>query len=100
MHHQEIVEVTVILKKETNKQINQLEMKQIILMKKIKPGFHGPSKLVKITEQIDRKNTIVRTVRGTWIPVMEKLRIKSPTPPPRPEQRSPPSGQIFRWPVL
>ena len=54
MHHQEIVEVTVILKKETNKQINQLKLKQIILMKKIKPGFHGPSNLVKITEQIDR----------------------------------------------
>ena len=55
MHHQEIVEVTVILKKETNKQINQLEMKQIILMKKIKPGVHGPFELVKITEQIDHE---------------------------------------------
>ena len=43
MYHQEIVEVTVILKKETNKQIKQLKMKQIILMKKIKPGVHGPS---------------------------------------------------------
>ena len=58
MHHQEIVEVTVILKKETNKQIKQLEMKQIILMKKIKPGVHGPFELVKITEQIDRKTTM------------------------------------------
>ena len=58
MHHQEIVEVTVILKKETNKQIKQLKLKQIILMKKIKPGFYEPSKLVKITEQIDRKTTM------------------------------------------
>ena len=58
MHHQEIVEVTVILKKETNKQINQLEMKQIILMKKIKPGVHGQSELVEITERIDRKTSM------------------------------------------
>ena len=55
MHHQENEEVTVILKKETNKQIKQLEMKQIILMKKIKPGVHGPSELVEITEQIDHE---------------------------------------------
>ena len=55
MHHQENEEVTVILKKETNKQIKQLEMKQIILMKKIKPGVHGPFELVKITEQIDNE---------------------------------------------
>ena len=83
MHHQEIVEVTVILKKETNKQINQLKLKQIILMKKIKPGFHGPSNLVEITEPIDRKTTTARNVRGTLDLVMEKLRMKSPKPPPR-----------------
>jgi len=87
MHHQEIVEVTVILKKETNKQINQLKLKQIILMKKIKPGFQGPFNLVKITEQIDRKNMMARFVRGTLDLVMEKLRIKSPIPPPRPVKR-------------
>ena len=83
MHHQEIVEVTVILKKETNKQIKQLKMKQIILMKKIKPGVHGPSELAKITEQIDRKTSVAETVRGTLDLVMEKLRMKSPKPPPR-----------------
>ena len=83
MHHQEIVEVTVILKKETNKQIKQLKMKQIILMKKIKPGVHGPSDLAKITEQIDRKTSVAETVRGTLDLVMEKLRMKSPKPPPR-----------------
>ena len=83
MHHQEIVEVTVILKKETNKQIKQLKMKQIILMKKIKPGVHGPSELVKITEQIDPKTSVAETVRGTLDLVMEKLRMKSPKPPPR-----------------
>ena len=85
MHHQEIVEVTVILKKETNKQIKQLKMKQIILMKKIKPGVHGPSELAKITEQIDRKTSMA--VRGSLDQVMEKLRIKSPIPPPRPVKR-------------
>ena len=83
MYHQEIVEVTVILKKETNKQIKQLKMKQIILMKKIKPGVHGPSELAKITEQIDRKTSVPKTVRGTLDLVMEKLRMKSPKPPPR-----------------
>ena len=85
MYHQEIVEVTVILKKETNKQIKQLKMKQIILMKKIKLGFHGPSDRVKITEQIDRKTSMA--VCGSLDQVMEKLRIKSPNPPPRPVKR-------------
>ena len=87
MHHQENEEDTVILKKETNKQINQLKLKQIILMKKIKPGFHGPSELVKIMEQIDRKTMMASTVLGTLDLVMEKLRIKSPIPPPRPVKR-------------
>ena len=73
----------MILKKETNKQIKQLKMKQIILMKKIKPGVHGPSELAKITEQIDRKTSVAETVRGTLDLVMEKLRMKSPKPPPR-----------------
>ena len=58
MYHQEIVEVTVILKKETNKQIKQLKMKQIILMKKIKPGVHGPSALAEITVRIGRKTSM------------------------------------------
>ena len=70
MHHQEIVEVTVILKKETNKQIKQLKMKQIILMKKIKPGVHGPSepeKRWRITVQIDRKIAVAWQSVEPWI---------------------------------
>ena len=67
MHHQEIVEVTVILKKETNKQIKQLKMKQIILMKKIKPGVHGPFEPVKVTVRIGRKTQWREQSVEPWI---------------------------------
>ena len=65
-------------------------MKPIILMKKIKTGIHGPSELVKqlrITVQIGRRISMAPTVRGTQDLVMEKLRMKSPIPPPRPVKR-------------
>ena len=50
----------MILKRETSKQIKQLKMKPIILMKKIKPGVHGP-----LDSQLNHMVQIDRTGHNT-----------------------------------